>query len=77
METTYQIWDNDTFNIVYAYPTLDEALADVRDEISANGPESVSSWVLQYDDRTRIKNIAYGDGLVRLATETSPATVHD
>lgn len=77
MKTPYEIWDNDTFNIVYAYQTLEEALTDVREEIAANGPESVSSWVLQYDDRTRIENIAYGDSLIRLATETAPATLHD
>jgi hypothetical protein len=77
MKTPYEIWDNDTFNIVYAYPTLEEALAEVREEIAANGPESVFSWVLQYDDRTRIENIAYGDSLIRLATETAPATMHD
>jgi hypothetical protein len=77
MKTPYEIWDNDTFNIVYAHPTLEEALADVREEIAANGPESVSSRVLQYDDRTRIENIAYGDSLIRLATETAPATAHD
>ena len=61
MKTPYEIWDNDTFNIIYAYPTLEEALADVRDEITANGPSSVSSWVLQYDDQMTIKNIAHGD----------------
>jgi hypothetical protein len=68
-----------TFNIVYAYQILEAALADVREEIAANGPESVPSWVLQYDDRTRIENVAYGDSLIRLATEAAPApaTLHD
>jgi len=76
MKTPYEIWDNDTFNIVYAYPTLEEALASVRDEVAANGPGSAASWVLQYDDRTAIKNIANGEGLVRLAMRAAPVAAN-
>jgi hypothetical protein len=72
MKTPYEIWDNDTFNIVYAYPTLEEALASVRQEIAANGPESATSWVLQYDDHATLKNIAHGESLVDLARKAAP-----
>ena len=75
MKTPYEIWDNDTFNIVYAYPTLEEALASVREEVTANGPESAASWVLQYDDRVTYKNIAHGEALISLAMRTVPASV--
>lgn len=75
MKRPYEIWDNDTFNIVYAYPTLEEALASVRQEIAANGPESAASWVLQYDDRVAIENIADGDALIGLAMRDIPASI--
>ena len=71
MKTPYEIWDNDTFNIVYAYPTLDEALASIRHEIAANGPEAAASWVLQYDDRVTVENIAHGESLIDLALKTT------
>jgi hypothetical protein len=76
MKSPYEIWDNDTFNIVYTYPTLEEALASVREEVAANGRESAASWVLQYDDRTTIRNIADGEDLVRLAVEAAPMSIH-
>jgi hypothetical protein len=74
MKTPYEIWDNDTFNIVYAYPTLEEALASVRQEIVANGPESAASWVLQYDDRITTVNIAHGESLIALALKDAPVS---
>lgn len=74
MKTPYEIWDNDTFNIVYAYPTLEEALASVRQEIVANGPESAASWVLQYDDRITAVNIAHGESLIALALKDAPVS---
>lgn len=75
MKRPYEIWDNDTFNIVYAYATLEEALADVRNEVTANGPESAAAWLLQYDDRVTIENIAHGEDLIGLAMNAAPVPV--
>src|SRR5258707_649469 len=63
----YEIWDWETGNIVYAYATLDEALADVRAAANENGPETIATWFLQYDDRSTGENIADGEDLIRLA----------
>lgn len=72
MKTPYEIWDKDTFNIIYAYPTLDEALASIRNEIAANGPESAASWILQHDDRVTVETVAHGESLVDLALKATP-----
>ena len=74
MKTPYEIWDNDTFNMVYAYATLEEALASVRQEIAMNGPDSAASWVLQYDDRVTLENIAHGETLIGLAMSDTPTS---
>jgi len=63
----YEIWDWDTANIVYAYATLDEAFADIRNEVTINGPESAARWFLQYDDRVNGYIIAEGNALVKQA----------
>ena len=70
----YEIWDWETANIVYAFPTLEEAFADVRAEVAANGPGVAASWFLQFDDRTEGYIIAEGDELVKQAFASS-ATV--
>jgi hypothetical protein len=67
MPRPYEIWDWQTANIVYAYPTLAEALADVRQEVTANGPDIAASWFLQYDDRETGYIIAEGADLVKQA----------
>jgi len=71
----YEIWDWDTANIVYAYATLEEALTDVRNEVTVSGPESAATWFLQYDDRVTIENIAHGEALIGLAMNAAPAPV--
>lgn len=74
MTRPYEIWDWETANIVYAYATLDEAFADVRNEVTANGPESVASWFLQYGTRSNGYIVAEGDELVKQAfTESTSA----
>jgi hypothetical protein len=71
----YEIWDWETANIIYAYATLEEVLNDVRNEVTANGPDSAASWFLQYDDRSNGHIIAEGDELVKQAFATS-ASAH-
>jgi hypothetical protein len=63
----YQIWDYANASIVYAYPTLDAALAGVRREIEANGPGVARTWFLQKDDGDEIEIIAAEDDLVAMA----------
>jgi len=75
MARPYELWDWETANIVYTYATLEEALADVRTEVTANGPEVAASWFLQYDDRTDGYIIAEGDELVKQAC-AAPAPSH-
>lgn len=74
MKTPYEIWDNDTFNIVYAYATPEEALASVRQEIAVNGVESAASWVLQHEDRVTLENIAHGETFIGLAMSDTPTS---
>lgn len=74
MAQLYEIWDWETANIVYAYATLEEALADVRNEVTVNGPESAASWFLQYDDRSNGYIIAEGGELVKQAFAAPAAT---
>ena len=42
----YELWDMDSGNIVGAYQTEAEALDVVRQEIAANGRDSIEEWVL-------------------------------
>jgi hypothetical protein len=42
----YAIWDVATANLVGAYDTEQEALADVRDTVSRFGREYVCAWAL-------------------------------
>ncbi len=67
VERPYQVWDYMNASIVYAYPTLDAALAGVRREIDANGPDVAQTWFLQKDDGSNIEIIAEADDLVALA----------
>jgi len=63
----YQVWDYANASIVYAWPTLDAALAGVRREVEAHGPDIARTWFLQKDDGDEIEIIAEEDGLVALA----------
>lgn len=71
MPRPYEIWDWETANIVYAYPTLEEAFTNVRAEVAANRAEIAASWFLQYDDRNKGYIIAEGDELVERAFAAS------
>jgi hypothetical protein len=73
----FEIWDWETANIVYAYPTLEEAFADVSAQVTVNGPESAATWMLQFDDRKEAYVIADGEELVKQAFAAAPAPIAD
>lgn len=73
----FEIWDWETANIVYAYPTLEEAFADIRTQITVNGPESAATWMLQFDDRKEAYVIADGEELVKRAFTAAATPVAD
>ena len=66
-DSRIRIWDYLNASIVYAYPTLDAALAGVRREVDANGPDVARTWFLQKDDGNEIEIIAEEDDLVAMA----------
>ncbi len=74
LNTPYEVWDNGNANIVFAYETQEEALADIRETILLNGAESVESWVLLHDDyQSTAYNIAVGSELAALALGVAPS----
>ena len=74
MVAQFEIWDNTSANMVYAYDTQDDALKDVRAMIEAHGAGAVATWVLQFDNyAVTSRNIAAGDELVALAFATPSA----
>jgi hypothetical protein len=75
VERPYQVWDYVNASIVYAYPTLAAALAGVRREIAANGPDVARTWFLQKDDGNEIEIIAEENGLIALAQKQRVSTV--
>ncbi len=42
----YELWDADTRNIIYTYPTEAAALAEVAEQVAAYGCDAVATWVL-------------------------------
>jgi len=76
VETTYQLWDNASGNLIEDYYTEREALDYVLEEIEACGSDAVHMWVLLRDPGTGPATmIAQGKGLIRYATEPTNAPV--
>ncbi|MHB8647706.1 MAG: hypothetical protein ACYDAR_18145 [Thermomicrobiales bacterium] len=76
METTYQLWDNASGNLIEDYDTEREALDYVIEEIETYGPDAVHMWALLRDPGTGpVMMIAQGKGLIRHATESINARV--
>lgn len=71
----YELWDADTRNIIYTYPTEAAALAEVAEQIAAYGRDAVAEWVLLINDSTGgekgIRRIADGDTLAERALHTA------
>jgi hypothetical protein len=76
VETTYQLWDNASGNLIEDYYTEREALDYILEEIEAYGADAVYAWALLRDPETGpVTMIAQGMDLVRYATESTNAPV--
>lgn len=70
----YELWDSRTRNLIGAYRSRDEALADVRAEIEEYGRDSAEQLFLGcHDGHGRIKLVAAGAELVELALASKSA----
>jgi hypothetical protein len=70
----YTIWDTETANLVDAYPTEEEALADVRDAVEQFGRSYAASWGLsRKESNGALIAIADGEELVDRAFGVAPA----
>jgi len=50
MKVIYELWDDDTGNLLDAYDTERAALKDVRATIETDGRDAVATWALLRDD---------------------------
>lgn len=71
----FELWDTETRNIVNAWESEAEALAEVRASVDAFGPAYVETWVLLRDDDpdSDLTLIAQGVALIERAQTTLPA----
>ncbi len=71
----YELWDADTRNIIYTYPTEAAALAKVAEQVAAYGRDAVAGWVLLRNDGRKgeqgLRRIADGETLADRAQHTS------
>lgn len=68
----YELWEMASRNAIAGFPTEDEALAAVREEIAAGGRGAVDTWFLGYEDaRGRSKALAQGAQLAERALARS------
>lgn len=71
----FQLWDEESANLVGSYSTEDAALSIVRDAVEKHGRGAIESILLLREDAGgQLTEIAVGIALVDLALErTSPA----
>ncbi len=71
MRTVFELWDDESNNLIDDYETEQAALADVLDQIETHGLQAVETWSLLRDCGTGpITMIARGSDLARYATES-------
>ena len=76
METTYQLWDNASGNLLEDYYTEREALDYVVEEVEVYGPDAVHTWALLRDPGTGpVMMVAQGTELVRYANDSTDAPI--
>ena len=70
----YELWDSETRNIIYTYPTEAAALAEVAEQVAAYGRDAVAGWVLLRndgaEDKQGLRRIADGETLADRALHT-------
>jgi hypothetical protein len=71
MKTIFELWDFETSNLIDAYATEQDALAEVRCAMEADGWDAVTTWALLRDDRRSSAKavVAIGTDLAIYATE--------
>lgn len=71
MKTIFELWDFETSNLIDAYATEQDALAEVRCAMEMNGRDAVTTWALLRDDRESSAKavVAMGTDLAIYATE--------
>jgi hypothetical protein len=71
----FQLWDEESANLVGSYSTEDAALSIVRDAVEKHGREAIDTILLLREDAgEQLTEIAAGVALVDLAlARTSPA----
>lgn len=67
MRNRFELWDVDTGNMIGVYPSLAEALTEVRDLLEANGTEYADDLSLARRTDGAGELIAEGAALARLA----------
>lgn len=71
----YELWDQDSGNLIGSYDTVDMAFADVRDTVDRYGRASAEMLVLlSSDDDEAVDRVAAGGELIKLA-ENAAASV--
>ena len=71
---TYELWEAESGNMIAGFPTNSAALALVREQIEAAGPESVGTWFLGCEeDDGESTTIAKGAQLAELARRSQSA----
>jgi hypothetical protein len=65
----YDLWETDTNNIIATFDTEEEALAAIREEVEAYGPQYVETWLLIRVPHPGVgQRIAAGRDLAQMAT---------
>ena len=71
MTYVYELWDNETRNLLGTYPSEETALAVIRSLLQKHGPGAVASLFLGREDEAgRSTLIADGNALVKRAEAT-------
>lgn len=75
MATIYELWNDDTNNLVDDYDTLEDAFDEVRWRATTHGEDVAAHLsLLRSDDGRTFVAVAVGDELVRRAQSSVTAT---
>jgi ribulose bisphosphate carboxylase small subunit len=70
----WELWDTESGNVIDAYETEDQALAEVRTAVAQHGPDYVKAWALGYTGNDASAGEAlYGSALVERAVKSVAA----
>jgi hypothetical protein len=70
MATYFELWDDETNNMIDEFDTVEEVLDEVRWRIAVQGENGARTLsMLQRDDAGAIEAVIHGDELVRRVRE--------